>query len=361
MAKQFTGLCDRAATRFGCLAAIAFSILCPLLAFAGGPKYIAGVSFFAPETTGTPLIWAGGTINYYTDQGNLSPILQGPNADVFVAAAFNQWTAIPTAAISAIPAGQLAEDVSGANFFLNSNGTVNMPADILPTAINTPVAVVYDFDGSVTDAVLGQGAGGASNCFTNAVFGGVDNFGVNAQFLHALIVLNGNCLQSTSQLPDVQYRLVRLIGRVLGLDWSQVNVNVLTRQPSPGPADYSGFPLMHAVDIPSCVPISLCYPNASQPKIDDVAALSRLYPVTVQNLSDFPGKHLFFENTIRIHGSVYFADAAGQAAQPMQGVNVVARWVDPTTRSTLAVHCGRVSFWILIFWKRGQHGHRFER
>ncbi|GAC1428683.1 MAG: hypothetical protein NVS1B11_11270 [Terriglobales bacterium] len=139
-------------------------------AFAGGPKYIAGVSFFAPGTTGTPLTWSQGVLNYYTDQGNLSPILQGPNADAFVAAAFNQWTAIPTAGISEVHAGQLAEDVSGANFFLNSNGTVNMPADILPTAINTPIAVVYDFDGSVTDAVLGQGAGGASNCFTNAVF-----------------------------------------------------------------------------------------------------------------------------------------------------------------------------------------------
>lgn len=292
---------------------------------------MAGVSYFATGTTGTPLTWAQGTINYYTDQGNLSPILQGANADSFVAAAFNQWTAIPTAAISAIHAGQLAEDVSGANFFLNSNGTVNMPADILPTAINTPVAVIYDFDGSVTDAVLGQGAGAASNCFTNAVFGGVDNFGVKAQFLHALIVLNGNCMQSSSQLPDIQYRLVRLIGRVLGLDWSQVNLNVLTRQPPPGTADYAGFPLMHAVDIPSCVPISLCYPNASQPKTDDVAALSRLYPVTAQTLSNFPGKQLFSQNTIRIHGSVYFADSTGQAAQPMQGVNVVAHWIDPTT------------------------------
>ena len=65
--------------------------------------------------------------------------------------------------------------------------------------------------------------------------------------------------------------------------------------------------------------------------MDDRAALSRLYPVTAQNQAAFPGKQLFFENTVRIHGSVYFADSNGQAAQPMQGVNVVARWIDPAT------------------------------
>ena len=72
-------------------------------------------------------------------------------------------------------------------------------------------------------------------------------------------------------------------------------------------------------------------PNAGQPAMDDRAALSRLYPVTPQNQAEFPGKQLFFENTVRIHGSVYFADANGQPAQPMQGVNVVARWIDPAT------------------------------
>jgi IPT/TIG domain len=35
--------------------------------------------------------------------------------------------------------------------------------------------------------------------------------------------------------------------------------------------------------------------------------------------------------TARIHGSVYFTDASGAAAQAMQGVNVVARWINPAT------------------------------
>ena len=180
----------------------------------------------------------------------------------------------------------------------------------------------------MTNALLGSGAGDTLYCFTNAVFGGADNLSTDAHLLHALVIMNGNCAQTSSQLPDVKYRLVRMLGRVLGLDWSQVNVNVITRTPVPTAADYAGFTIMHATDGVSCVPISICYTNPDQPKMDYRASLSRLYPVTPQNQSNFPGKQLFFENTIRIQGTV---DATGQPAQPMQGVNVMARWIDPTT------------------------------
>jgi hypothetical protein len=198
------------------------------------------------------------------------------------------------------------------------------------------VGIVYDADGSVTDALLGQGAGASASCFNNAAYGGVDNFGADAHFLHALVILNGNCAQSSAQLPDMEYRLVRVLGRVLGLDWSQLNLNVITGSPRATAADYTGFPVMHASDSINCVPISLCYSdngltNPYLPKMDDQAALARLYPVTPQNSGSFPGKQLSSQATARIHGSVYFEGALGQTAQGMQGVNVVARWIDPST------------------------------
>ena len=302
---------------------------------AGGPLEIAGSSYFDPSIKGVPLTWAQGTINYYTDRGNLSPLLPGASADAFVANAFSRWTSIPTAAVIAHRAGQLGEDVSGLN--VNATGGIlTMPADILPAAVNVPVAIVYDADGEVTNALLGQGAGDVSSCFNNAAYGGVDDFGPDAHLLHALIVLNGICAQTPEQLPDMQYHLVRLLGRMLGLDWSQLNVNVFTRHPVPTSADYDGLSIMHATDPINCVPISLCYPNADRPKMDDRAALSRLYPVTAQNQARFPGKQLFSENTVRIHGAVHFTDTTGQPAQQMQGVNVVARWIDPSTGQALS-------------------------
>ena len=87
---------------------------------------------------------------------------------------------------------------------------------------------------------------------------------------------------------------------------------------------------MHAMDPINCVPIALCFPNADQPKMDDRAAL-HVHPVTGENQANFPGKQLLFENTVRIHGGVHFADANGQSTQPMQGVNVIARWIYPAT------------------------------
>jgi hypothetical protein len=86
---------------------------------AGGPKYVAGVSYFNPGLAGTPLTWSQGAITYYTDQGDLSSLLPGPAADAFVAAAFSQWTSIPIAMVTATHGGQLAEDVNGANVFVN--------------------------------------------------------------------------------------------------------------------------------------------------------------------------------------------------------------------------------------------------
>jgi IPT/TIG domain-containing protein len=290
------------------------------LARAGGPGYVAGTTYFNQGLAGTPLTWAQGAVTYYTDQGDLSGILPGPSADALVADAFSQWTSVPTAAVVATHGGQLAENVDGSNVYRNSDGSITMPADIEPSAVDRPVGVVYDEDGTVTDALLGQGAGDPSQCFENAAYGGIDNFGVNAQILHALVVLNGNCAQSSSQLTDVEYRLVRVLGTVLGLGWSQANLNVITGNPPPTQDDYAGFPVMHNIDPLNCVPITLCYPNPYQPKVDDQAALSRLYPA--------PG---FSANTARVYGSVYFNGASGQAGQAMQGVNVVARWINPST------------------------------
>lgn len=313
------------------LLAIFLMLLLPQMGSAGGPRYIAGVNYFDAGTKGNPLTWAQGSISYYTDQGDLSPLLVHAAADLFVADAFSDWTSILTAAVATTLAGQLGEDVNGTNVIANGNGTFTMPSDILPTAVNKPVAIVYDSDGAVTSALLGSGAGNTLYCFTNSVFGRADSLSTNARLLHALVIVNGNCAQTSSQLPDLKYRMVRTFGRVLGLDWSQVNLNVITRNPLPTAADYAGFTIMHATDSISCVPISICYTNPDQPKMDDRASLSRLYPVTLQNQSNFPGKQLFFENTIHIHGTVHFVDANGQPAQPMQGVNVMARWVDPTT------------------------------
>jgi len=311
--------------------ALAIVLCFALLSRAGGPEYVAGTTYFTSAAPGQPLVWAGGQIFYYTDQGDLSPILPNAAANTFVASAFSVWTSVPTAAVVATSPGELAEDVNGTNVTVNPDGTLNLPADIQPTAVGTPVGVVYDYDGSVTDAFLGAGAGDSTQCFENAVFGGIDNYSASANFLHGLVILNGQCALLSTQLTDVEYRLVRVLGEIFGVGWSQVNLNVITGNPPPTSADYAGFPVMHYKDPPSCVPITLCYSAPYQLAMDDQASISRLYPVTAQNQSSFPGTQIFASTTAGIHGSVWFTNSAGQPTQPMQGVNVVARWIDPST------------------------------
>jgi len=89
--------------RIAMAAAIIF--LCSVLSRAGGPKRVAGTSYFDPSTTGQPVLWPQGQLTYYTDQGDLSPYLPASSADAFVADAFSQWTAVSTAALSAANAG----------------------------------------------------------------------------------------------------------------------------------------------------------------------------------------------------------------------------------------------------------------
>jgi hypothetical protein len=304
--------------RSGILAVAVFLISSAIASRAGGPAFIAGSGYNA-GVEGQALIWATGTgststVQYFTDQGNLSPILTGAQADALVATAFSTWTSIPGVALTASQGGHLAEDVNGSNIETNGYGVVTAPADITPSATGTPVGIVYDYDGTVTNTILGEGAGDLEDCFTNAVYGGPDNFSMGGNIVHALVVINGVCAATSAQLPDVQYRLVRVLGRTVGLGWSQANVNVLTRNPPPTSADFAGFPVMHFADPISCVPITICYPDPGVPAMDDMDALARLYPA-----ASTP------QPAGRVYGSVYFTDASGNAVQPMQGVNVVAR------------------------------------
>ena len=294
----------------------------------GGPLYVAGVSYFDPAVKGQPLTWAQGNVLYYTDLGDLSPLLPQASANALVADAFSRWTNISTAAIAATPTGSLAEDVDGTNVTI-VGGVLSMPADIQPSAVNNAVGIVYDFDGHVTDTLLGTGS--SFDCQNNAVYGGVDSFTTGGNFAHALVILNGLCAQDPALLADFEYRLVRILGRVLGLATAQANLNVWTGNPVPTAADQAGFPAKHATDLLFCLPITKCLSGADQPKLDDRAALGRLYPVTPQNQGNFPGKTLFSATTARIHGTVYFPGSGVSPGQGMQGVNIVARWIDPRT------------------------------
>jgi hypothetical protein len=282
---------------------------------AGGPRWVAGTVYFNQSMLGKSLVWANGNLVYYTDQGELSSYESNTAAAGLVAQAAAPWTQVATAAVTISQGGTLQEDVSGMNVS-RANGAMVWPADVESTA--EPVAVIYDADGTVLNTLLGPGASDPSGCLTNAVYSMVNNFTVNANIAHAIIILNGLCAGNAEQIANMQYLLTREFGRVLGLDWSQANDNVFTGNPEASGQDYAGWPLMHPINLDCGSDSYSCVSNPYALRMDDRAALGRLYPSST-----------FSSSTIRIHGTISFAGGQG-----MQGVNVKATLLAKNTNTT---------------------------
>jgi hypothetical protein len=124
---------------------------------AGGPKYVAGVSYFNPAVLGQPIHWKGGVVNYSVDQGPLNSQISNQQATAMVDASAALWSGVATAGVALTDVGSLNEDVNGANI-VAGNAVFAQPADVAPTAINYPLGIVYDADGSVIDSLFGVGS-----------------------------------------------------------------------------------------------------------------------------------------------------------------------------------------------------------
>ena len=173
-------------------------VLASTVALAGGPKYVAGTSFFNPAALGQPVHWAGGLVEYYVDQGPLNASVTNQQATAMVDAAAALWSAVPTAAVTLIDKGPLNEDVSGSHILANSSGQITQPSDITPVATNYPLGVIYDSDGSVIDAIFGATTSQPDNCQDNGVLVWMDNLKPDATIAHAVILLNGRCATNSN-------------------------------------------------------------------------------------------------------------------------------------------------------------------
>jgi len=215
-------------------------LLAPVTAVAGGPKYVAGVSNFNSAVVGQPVHWAQGQLSYYVDQGPLNASVTNAQATAMVDAAAALWSAVSTAGVTLTDKGQLSENVSKANIVVsgtnftvtneqtNQQGVIAQPADVTPAATGFPLGVIFDADGSVIDAIFGQYVAEENSCENNGVFVWLDNINPDATFAHGIIVLNGLCATNANKLEMMSFQLERAFGRILGLDYAQVNPGALT-------------------------------------------------------------------------------------------------------------------------------------
>ncbi|MGB6728886.1 MAG: IPT/TIG domain-containing protein [Terracidiphilus sp.] len=307
------------ARRFG-LGPVVALLLAPAAAFAGGPKYIAGSSYFNPAALGEPIHWAGGRVNYFVDRGALSATVTNQQATAMVDAAAALWSAVPTAGVTLADAGSLNEDVNGSNIAVNATGQITAPADVTSSATNYPLGVIYDADGSVIDTIYGATTSTPEACQDNGVYVWMDNLNTDATVAHAIIILNGLCATTPAMLTMMSYEIERAFGRALGLDYSQVNPGAGENGEVNGEL---GWPVMQPFSGNCGAGGGNCIPDPNVLRYDDIAALNRIYPITAANVAGFRGKELTAANTVSIQGTLEFASGYG-----MQGVNVVARPLD---------------------------------
>jgi hypothetical protein len=298
------------------LTLVAFS---PLIALAGGPKFVAGVSYFDTGLIGQPIHWKNGQVNYYVDQGELSSTVDNQQATQMVDAAAALWSAVTTAGVSLVNSGSLNEDVNGTNITA-ANEIITQPSDVTSTASVYPLGIIFDADGSIIEAIFGAGSSDPLSCQSDGVRAWIDNFNSDATIVHAIILLNGRCATNTAMLTMMSFELERAFGRVLGLDYSQVNPEALKNGDT---NQRLGWPVMQPLSGLCGTTGGECIPNPTALRYDDIAALNRIYPVTTSNLASFPGKVITAANTASITGTISFKTGVG-----MQGINVVARPVD---------------------------------
>lgn len=275
---------------------------------AGGPSLVGGLL----GVEGTAFRWNTNTTNpveYTTDQGGLG-ILTSGQANTLVADAFAVWQAVPTANITfqrTTTPVDLGQDTTGANVatFLNSFD------DCAQTSSFTN-AILFDSDGSVTDALLGVGSS------TNVVgFAGPTCFDSTGFFTRGKAVLNGRFLDGMAGPADFlqnkyQEAGVHEFGHLIGLDHSQINVEALAAAQQTTD-NLFGLPVMFPF-ILDATPARANQPGFPLLAPDDEAWVSRLYQDPT----------IFDANFGTLSGTILFSDGITHA----QGVNVIARQVD---------------------------------
>lgn len=235
---------------------------------AGGPINSVGTTPTIYKSHRFPLA-------YFTDQGALGTF-SNQEAVAIANFAFGEWEGVATTSLEFYNSGNLDHDVTSATDPLIAS-VESFTDGVFP--------VIFDHDGSITDARIGVGA-------NQQVYGFATSFTPDGtEYLEGMVIINGRLTTRPDVEPVYREVITHEIGHMLGIDHSQVGMG-------------ANFSLMY--------PSVLTNINNLGFDPDDVASISLLYPA--------PG---YLASVGSISGTVTNAEGA-----PLSDINVVAVRVD---------------------------------
>lgn len=286
--------------------------------------HAAGPILVDTDETGQPVLWPGGVIHFNVESGAGGTLgsLSNDAAVTLVRELFGEWQNVsldgggPTVNISMEEgAGLGAVDLSNLDqhfTYCPPDETCNSEDSpfILGSARTGESPILFDDDGSMTDAVQGQGASESILGFAGPrVVEDVD--GVLA-ITEGQAILNGRFVNGTdtSSDPEVtidQFKgaIIHELGHFMGLDHTQVNLASVIKYFNGDTSEKDGIPTMFPLFVDGDAQLSLHF--------DDKVAISMLYPSA-----------RFQDEFCTIAGNTFESNGTTE----MQGVNVVARNAD---------------------------------
>ncbi len=290
------------------------ALFLPLQMHAGGPLFVGGPAF---GVDGQPFTWdpAAMPIQYRVDGGPMSATSSGQivitNAAGIsrVQSMFQTWQSVSTAAVSFKNAGPILPTAGFSDGDVSTAAEFNAVYGSCQAGTQSPI--IFD----ANRAILSQLGidplviGFSTQCKLSA----------SGHILADLVLLNGAFQNGVTppQLDANQFNeaIIHEMGHLLGLDHSQINLDLFTSAMSSG--QFGACNIDELAGLPLMFPISFCQArlDAGLPQLapDDLAWISKLYP-----------SGTFASKYATISGSIYFSDGK----TPTQGVNVIARQVD---------------------------------